>query len=38
MVQVLEELERRYGSIAGYLRAGGASDEELDRARRRLRA
>jgi protein-tyrosine phosphatase len=37
MVQVLEELERRYGSIAGYLRAGGATDEELDRARARLR-
>jgi protein tyrosine/serine phosphatase len=37
MVQVLEELERRYGSIAGYLRAGGATDEELERARARLR-
>ena len=37
MVQVLDELERRYGSIAGYLKAGGATDEELDRARRRLR-
>ena len=37
MVQVLEELERRYGSIAGYLKAGGATDEELERARRRLR-
>ena len=33
MVQVLEELERRYGSIAGYLKAGGATDEELERAR-----
>lgn len=37
MVDVLEELERRYGSIAGYLRAGGATDEELQRARARLR-
>jgi protein-tyrosine phosphatase len=37
MVEVLEELERRYGSIAGYLRAGGATDEELERARARLR-
>jgi protein-tyrosine phosphatase len=37
MVDVLEELERRYGSIAGYLRAGGATDEELERARSRLR-
>jgi protein-tyrosine phosphatase len=37
MVDVLEELERRYGSIAGYLRAGGATDEELARARARLR-
>lgn len=34
---VLEELERRYGSIAGFLRAGGATDEELERARARLR-
>ena len=37
MQQVLEELERRYGSIAGYLRAGGATDDELERARARLR-
>lgn len=37
MVDVLEELERRYGSIAGYLRAGGATDEELQRVRTRLR-
>lgn len=38
MVEVLEELERRYGSIEGYLRAGGAADEDLQRARARLRA
>lgn len=37
MKQVLEELERRYGSIAGYLKAGGATDEELEQARARLR-
>jgi protein-tyrosine phosphatase len=37
MVEVLEELERRYGSVAGYLKAGGATDEELERARARLR-
>jgi protein-tyrosine phosphatase len=37
MVDVLEELERRYGSIAGYLKAGGVTDEELQRARARLR-
>jgi protein-tyrosine phosphatase len=37
MVGVLEELERRYGSIAGYLKAGGATDEDLERARARLR-
>jgi len=34
---VLEELERRHGSAAGYLRAGGASDDVLRRARARLR-
>ena len=37
MVGVLEELERRYGSIAGFLKAGGATDEDLARARARLR-
>ncbi|HEV3479286.1 MAG TPA: tyrosine-protein phosphatase, partial [Gaiellaceae bacterium] len=37
MKQVLEELERRYGSIEGYLRAGGVTDEELRQARARLR-
>lgn len=36
MVEVLEELERRYGSVEGYLRAGGLTDEELDLARARL--
>jgi protein-tyrosine phosphatase len=34
---VFEELERRYGSIEGYLRHGGLTDDELARARARLR-
>ena len=38
MTGVLEELQRRYGGVAGYLRAGGASDEVLERARARLRS
>lgn len=37
MTEVLEELERRYGSIEGYLQAGGLSDEDLARVRSRLR-
>jgi hypothetical protein len=37
MVRVLEELERRYDSVAGYLRAGGAADETIERAAARLR-
>jgi protein-tyrosine phosphatase len=37
MVGVLEELERRYGSIQGYLRAAGLTDADLERARERLR-
>jgi protein-tyrosine phosphatase len=35
---LFEELERRYGSIEAYLRAAGVSDEDLSRARSRLRA
>ena len=38
MLEVLEELERRYGSVRGYLLAGGASEEEIDRAAARLLA
>lgn len=38
MVGVLAELERRYGSVEGYLRAAGLGDGDLDRARQRLRA
>jgi protein-tyrosine phosphatase len=37
MIHVLEELERRYGSVEGYLRAGGLTDEDLELARARLR-
>lgn len=36
MVGVLEEVERRYGDVGSYLRAGGASESELDAARARL--
>jgi protein-tyrosine phosphatase len=34
---VFAELERRYGSVEGYLRHGGLTDDELARARARLR-
>jgi protein-tyrosine phosphatase len=34
---VLAELKRRYGSVEGYLRAAGLSDEDLRLARARLR-
>ena len=37
MVAVLEELERRYGSVEGYLRAGGAPADIGERVRARLR-
>lgn len=37
MKRVLEDLERRYGSIAAYLEAGGAMPEDVARARSRLR-
>jgi protein-tyrosine phosphatase len=36
MADVLEELERRYGSVRDYLRAAGVEDEALDRATSRL--
>lgn len=36
MVAVLEEIERRYGSVEDYLRTGGASDDDLERIRARL--
>src|SRR5262245_655310 len=34
---VFEELERRYRSVEGYLRQAGLTEDELDRARARLR-
>ena len=37
MERVLVELERRYGSAAGYLHAGGAGGTEIELARARLR-
>jgi protein-tyrosine phosphatase len=37
MVGVFEELERRHGSVEGFLRDAGVSDEELELARARLR-
>ena len=37
MQHVLDELERRYGSVAAYLEAGGASPEDVERAKSRLR-
>jgi protein-tyrosine phosphatase len=37
MTGVLEELQRRYGGVAGYLRDGGAEEAVLERARVRLR-
>jgi protein-tyrosine phosphatase len=37
MAAVLDELERRHGDVAGYLRAHGASDDALARAAARLR-
>jgi protein tyrosine/serine phosphatase len=37
IVGVFEELERRYGSAEGYLRDAGVSDDDLARARARLR-
>jgi protein-tyrosine phosphatase len=36
MAGVLDELERRYGSVQEYLRAGGVTDEELELASRRF--
>jgi len=38
MLGVFAELERRHGSIEGFLRAGGVPEEDLRLARERLRA
>jgi hypothetical protein len=37
MQRVIEDLERRYGSVAGYLAAAGLTAEQLDALRARLR-
>ena len=37
MLGVLRELGRRYGSVAGFLRAAGVGEDELERVRARLR-
>jgi protein tyrosine/serine phosphatase len=37
MAGVFEELERRHGGVEGYLRHAGVSEDELERARARLR-
>jgi len=36
MVRVVQEIERRYGDVASYLRAAGLTDEQVDRLRERL--
>jgi protein tyrosine/serine phosphatase len=36
MVDVLRDLEQRHGSVAGYLRGAGVSEDELERVRARL--
>jgi len=38
MKEVLEEVERRHGDAAGYLRVCGVSDDDLERVRERLLA
>jgi protein tyrosine/serine phosphatase len=38
MTGVFAELERRHGSVEGYLRHVGLADEELERIRARLRS
>jgi protein-tyrosine phosphatase family protein len=38
MTGVFAELERRHGSVEGYLRHAGLTDEELELVRERLRS
>jgi protein-tyrosine phosphatase len=38
IVRVVEEIERRYGSVGGYLRAAGVSEPQLRRLHERLAA
>ena len=37
MVRVVSAVEERYGSVAGYLRAAGVADVQIERVRERLR-
>jgi hypothetical protein len=36
MARVVQEIERRYGDVASYLRAAGLTDAQLGRLRERL--
>jgi protein-tyrosine phosphatase len=36
MIRAVEEIERRYGDVASYLRAAGLADAQIDRLRARL--
>jgi protein tyrosine/serine phosphatase len=36
MISVVEEIERRYGDVASYLRAAGLTDAQVERLRERL--
>jgi protein-tyrosine phosphatase len=36
MVSVVDEIERRYGDVASYLRAAGVTDTQIERLRERL--
>ena len=36
MARVVQELERRYGDVASYLRAAGLTEAQVDRLRERL--
>jgi protein-tyrosine phosphatase len=38
MVRTVEEIERRYGDVASYLRAAGLTDAQIERLRERLAA
>ena len=36
MVSVVEEIERRYGDVASYMRAAGLTDAQIERLQERL--
>jgi hypothetical protein len=38
MIRAVEEIERRYGDVASYLRAAGLADAQIERLRARLAA